>query len=269
MYVLEPQLQVRNDCLLLYNLPTVTGPKTHIVSRKKAYSGQVTQANTKRLRKAIDILVQQTQPKTTWNPVTKKHFPFRLNFVTLTVSDRKLIDTEFSRKNLLEPFLRKMRSMGVLSYVWKAEYQARGQIHYHLITSLFLPWQEIRSTWNNLQRKNRLLDDYAKRFKSFDPNSTDVHAISEISNLAAYLSKYLSKTNSAKIKGKVWDCSTDLKRKRFACTPTHHQEMLLRKLQNDKHVKVIELDHCTLFKMKKPTRLLTTQQRIDYIKWLS
>ncbi len=267
MYELEPQIQVRNDCLILYNLPTVRSARKRKLSLKKAYSGKVTSSGAKRLRKAIDILVQRTDPKTIWNPVTKKHFPFTLNFVTLTVSSSKNIDTRFGYSKLLEPFLRIVRSQGNFSYVWKAEFQVRGQIHYHLATNTFLTWQKIRSTWNNLQRKNRLLDEYAKKHKHFDPNSTDVHALGSITNVAAYLSKYLSKSNTKKLAGKVWDCSKDCKGKRFAFTPTNEQEVYLRELQDSKHVEVIELDHCTILKGMDLARLLTTQQIIDYSNW--
>lgn len=267
MYELEPQIQIRNNCLILYNLPTCRPGRNRKLSLKKAYSGKVTNHGAKRIQKAIDILVQRTDSKTVWNPVTKKHFPFTLNFVTLTIASMENIDTRFGYSKLLEPFLRIMRSQGNFSYVWKAEFQVRGQLHYHLATNTFLTWQKIRSTWNNLQRKNRLLDEYAKKHGHFDPNSTDVHAIGQVQNLAAYLSKYLSKSNSQKVSGKVWDCSKDCKGKRFAFTPTHQQEMHLRQLQNDRQIEVVELDHCTIVKGIKPASILTTQQIIDYSNW--
>lgn len=269
MYVMEPQVQVRNDCLLLYNLPTGHGPRARKLSLKKAYSGKVTKGGVQRIKKAIDILVQKTDPRIIWNPVTKKHFPFTLNFVTLTVSSRKNIDPRFGYSRLLEPFLRIMRNEGNFSYVWKAEFQKRGQVHYHLATNTFLTWQKIRSTWNNLQRKNRLLDEYAKKYGHFDPNSTDVHALGGIANLAAYLSKYLSKSNSQKISGKIWDCSKDCKGKRFAFTPTVDQEIYLMQLLENKQIKVVVLEHCTIVKGITAVNFMDSNQIIDYINWKS
>lgn len=268
MHVLEPQVQVRSDCLIYYNLPVVTPGRSAKPIRKKAYSGKVTTGSAKRLKSAIDILLQISPTKNTYNPVTKKWFPFKLNFVTLTVSAHKNISAREGYSNLMRPFLRKLQKEGSYSYLWKAELQERGQLHYHLVTDTFFTWQLIRSTWNNLQRKNRYLDDYAIKTGHFDANSTDVHALNGIGNVGAYLAKYLSKGNAATINGKTWDCSTNLKRKRFAFTPTNQQEMYLRQLQNDKHVKVIELDHCTIFKLKKPVHLLTSQQYVDYLQWL-
>ncbi len=269
MYQVEPQIQVREDCLLLYNLPTVRPARSRQLSLKKGYSGKVTSTVPKRIKKAIDILLQITPTRNTYNPVTKKYFPFQLNFVTLTVSSHTNIDANFGYNYLMKPFLRKMRKSGNFSYVWKAELQKRGQLHYHLATNTFLTWQNIRSTWNNLQRKNRLLDDYASKHLHYDANSTDVHSLNKIGNVGAYLAKYLSKNNSKKINGKIWDCSTDLNRKRFAFTPTNTQEMYLRQLQNDKHCKVIELDHCTIFKGIAPAKIMTAKQIIDYSNWKS
>lgn len=268
MYVLEPQIQVRSDCLVFYNLPTTRPGYTRKLSRRLAYSGKVSGAASKRIRSAIDILCQITPTVSTWNPVTKKYFPFKLNFVTLTVSSHSNIDGRFGYENLMKPFLRKMRNLGNFEYVWKAELQKRGQLHYHLVTNTFLPWSDIRNTWNNLQRKNRLLDDYAIKNKHYDANSTDVHAINGIGNLSAYLAKYLAKENGAKLNGKVWDCSTRCKRKRFAFTPTHQQEMQLRQLLNDKAIKVIELDHCTIFKGVQLNRILTSKDLQNYSNWM-
>jgi hypothetical protein len=267
--VFEPQIQVRNNCFLLYYLPTVRPGRSYQQPTKPAYSGGVTAHSVKRMRSAIDILVQISPVKTIYNPVTKVFMPFTLNFVTLTIATGKSLEASFCHKNLLEPFLRKMRNMGTFSYVWKLELQKRGQIHYHLASNMFLPWQDIRSTWNNLQRKNRLLDEYAKKHGHFNANGTDVHALTNVRDVEAYMAKYLSKTNNAKVKGKIWDCSVNLKRKRFAFTPTNQQEMYLRELQNDKHIKVIELEHCTIFKGLSKQQIFTQKNYQDYIQWVS
>jgi hypothetical protein len=45
-----------------------------------------------------------------------------------------------------------------------------------------------------------------------DPNSTDVHAVYKVKDLAAYVAKYLSKsdTSSAAITGRIWGCNQEL-----------------------------------------------------------
>jgi hypothetical protein len=269
MYVSEPRLQIRSNCAVFFYLPTVRPPTGHKNLKLPAYTGKVTSGARKRILSAIDILLQITPTRSTWNPVTKKYFPFQLNFVTLTVSDQRNLTAVESYQNLMKPFLRKLRSLGDFSYVWKAELQKRGQIHYHLATNTFLPWSDIRNNWNNLQRKHRYLDDYAMKNGHFNANSTDVHAISQIRDVGSYLAKYMGKDDTASIRGKVWDCSKNLKRPRFTFTPTNQQELLLRQLQDDKHVKVVELEHCTIFKGLRPSQIFTQQNYTDYQMWKS
>lgn len=269
MYILEPKVQIRENCLLLYNQPTITAGRKHDLSQNKAYSGKVTNHAAKRIRRAIDILCQKSPTKTIYNPVTKKYFPFKLNFITLTISSKQNVLNEFSYHNLLKPFLRTMRREGNFRYIWKAEFQKRGQLHYHLATNVFLTWQQIRSTWNKLQRKNKLLESYAKVHHHYDPNSTDIHAIGDKTKTAAYLSKYLCKDNAQGIKGKVWDCSKDISGARYSFTPTHAQEMYLCELQSNRQVEVVILDHCTIIKIKNPLHILTELQLCEFVKWQS
>lgn len=280
MYVLEPQIQVRNNCLILYHLPVVVPARSKPVFTEKAYSGKMSGGAKKRIKSAIDILLQLNPKKWTYNPVTKKHFNFQASFITLTISNPKTLATQFCYDHLMKPFLRKLRTFGALSYVWKLEYQSDkdyhgkakrygGQLHYHIATNLFVPWQKIRSTWNNLQRKARLLDDYAMQHKHFDPNSTDIHSMYKINDVGAYMAKYLTKDSTKVISGKVWDCSTDIKRKRFAFTPTVAQEMQLRKLQDVSPDRVVELEHCTIIRTTQPTQILNSSQYFNYVQWKS
>ena len=264
-----PYLQVRSDCLIFYELPAVRKGRKSTLPCKPAYSGSMSNGAKKRISKAIDILIQRSPAKITFNPITRKYFPFDLNFVTLTISSHKNVNTDFAYKNLMKPFLRKMRQSGNFSYIWKAEFQKRGQLHYHLATNTFLPYTNIRNSWNNLQRKHRLLDDYAKRFGHYDANSTDVHATYKIGNMKAYLTKYLSKTDNLKVKGKTWDCSTDLKQNRFSFTPSWHAEEKIIKGLKSGQIKQIDLDHCIIFKMSDPVSFLPVSAYKDYLKWQS
>jgi hypothetical protein len=214
------------------------------------------------------------------NTVTGKWQPFTLNFVTLTVSCSRNIGINEGYKNLLRPFLRRLQKKGKFSYMWKAEFQKRGQLHYHLTTNEFQPWTLLRNEWNNLQRKHGYLNEYARKHRHYDANSTDVHAVYKVNDLAAYLSKYMSKPmlevepefygKPPKIeKGKIWDCSVDLKQKQFSFIPTGVQQIVLSRLVKEKKIKHIVLDNCEIFKLKDPTKLLTSNQLLDYNKWLT
>jgi hypothetical protein len=267
--VLEPQIQIRSKSILLYYLPTIRPPRGNLTITKPAYSGTVTGGVAKRIRRAIDILVQSNPPKMIYNPVTKNTFPFSLNFVTMTIASEKVLGAKFCYTHLLKPFIRKMGKLGNMSYVWKAEFQKRGQLHYHVATNVFLPWQDIRSTWNNLQRKARLLDEFALKHGNFNPNGTDVHSFYSIKDVGSYMSKYMSKDNTASVNGKTWDCSKNLKKPFFAFTPSSEHIEVLRNIESAKGTKKIELEHCTILKCSNPLEILNSSNLADYQKWVS
>lgn len=273
-----PYLQVRNNCLLFYELPAVQPARKFKPIEKKAYSGKMTNHAGKRLSKALDILVQKSPSRMTYNPITFKTFPFRLNFITLTLSTPRFVDGDEGHKVMMKPLLRKLRKQGNYSYLWKAEFQNEfdfkgekkkygGQLHYHMVSNTFLPYTEIRKDWNKLQLKAGYLKGYAMKYKSYDPNSIDVHSVYHVKDLTSYLGKYLSKTSDKKLKGKVWDCSTDLKQQRFSFIPTGTQYIQISEAVKARKVKQVNLEHCTLFKMKNPISYLTPTQYLDYQQW--
>jgi hypothetical protein len=132
-------------------------------------------------------------------------------------------------------------------YVWKAELQERGSVHYHLSTNMFMHWEEIRDAWNKYQRKAGYLDKYVKVNGHYHANSTDVHSIRKVKDIERYLSKYMQKgIGGSKIKGKIWDASKNLKQtKLFSTEMTPRNLQLLRSICK----KQIETEHCTIFRI--------------------
>jgi hypothetical protein len=254
-----PVIQVRGSSLLLYDEPARLYSFGKSVRRqlnmrkqaKAAYSGGMSQGNRKRLAKAVTIMSQAIKPVWITNPVTKRLHYHKFSFITLTVANSENFTARQGYDLLLNHFLDWMtRTVGAenpaaKTYIWKAELQKRGQIHYHITTPAFIHWRLIRNKWNELQHKAGLLDDYAKEHGHFDPNGTDVHDTRSVKHADRYLLKELGKTVSAvqleamrelkaklkdqevtadeyreqleaikaekwKTVGKVWGCSQDL-----------------------------------------------------------
>jgi len=273
-----PYLQVRNNALLYYELSTVQPARFFKEGITKAYSGKVTEGAKKRLQKAIDILVQKSPPRMTYNPVSQKTFPFRINFITLTFSCSRFINGKEGHMNMIKPFLRILRRRQKFSYVWKAEFQGEenhkgekkkegGQLHYHIASNMFIPWQEMRKQWNRLQRKNGYLVEYGLKNGHYNANSTDVHSVYAINDIAAYLGKYMSKEQGKKLDGKIWDSSKDCKENRFSTEPVYEQAQKIRQAVKDKKIEQIDLEHCTIFKTQNPLDYLTVTQFKHYTAW--
>jgi hypothetical protein len=286
-----PYLQFRPNTIIQYNVAEYTHPKSSCrimqnrlyenLREHKTYSGMLCPGAKKRLAKAIDFLVDTAQQKTIYNPVSSKMQPFKLNFITLTISaQNNHIKGKEGHKMLLEPFLKWMRDKhkGKVTYLWKAELQKRGQLHYHVVCDVFIHWKQIQYKWNELQQRNGLLEDYHKRYGYHKmPKSTDVHAIYKIKDIAGYLKKEIAKQyqNAKDLGGKIWDCSQNLKGLKYFTTMAYHgkynyNDTLTQKVKA-KEVTEIITEQCRIFKFHKeqPSSILIGDDRFDYNKLIT
>lgn len=249
-----------------------------ISDKRSTYSGQITKGSKKRMTKAVSLLVQSSKTRRIYNHATHRYQLFKLSFITLTVSSTSImLAGKEAHEKLLEPFLLYLRRKHqVVNYVWKAELQERGQIHYHIMIDKFVLYTDIRDKWNNLQDQYGLLDDYRAKHGSKTPNSTDVHSIKKVKNIEAYLVKYISKDVGKKdgdsIGGKVWDCNMSLKKaKYYTTTVDWEMERVINYVQTVKIAQVLHYDHYSLiiFTDQDAYYLLNERQRDDYFNHLS
>lgn len=265
MYI--PVLQVRNSEVIIYDEwigPRKARKGENPFAPQAAYSGRMTDGAAKRLKKAVSLLVQKSPRISIYNPVAKCHHPFRLSFVTLTIADSGKASGKEIYRECMAPWLRWARRSGMNDYVWKAELQKRGEIHYHIATNHFLHWRDIRDVWNKYQKKAGYLQSFAKKHKHFKPNSTDVHSIKKIKNIERYLTKYMMKgVGDSQIVGKTWDCSRNLKDASYFCTEMTPEN--LRRLRSIT-TKEINTDHCTIFRIPPDSAPATLDgiQRKEY-----
>lgn len=130
MRITEPHYQVRSNAILIYYLPLERKGRRYQfkIGLDKTYSGKVTSHTKKRLLSALDLLVQRSPTKRIFNPISESFHDFKMNFITLTVADGKNLEVKEAYDKLLRPWLRHMKKkQGLSDYVWKAEYQKRGQ----------------------------------------------------------------------------------------------------------------------------------------------
>lgn len=261
-----PYLQIRSDCIVSY-YQNESSHRRYGDFNKNPYSGKMQSHSQKRIKKAVDLLLQRSEPRVIYNEVIGKHHDFRINFVTLTIAHQKNLDAKYCYQNLLKPFLRTARrKWKVEDYIWKAELQNRGQLHYHLTTNQFIRFDHLRNEWNKLQKRNGLLQEYASKHGHFNPNSTDVHAVWKVRNLKAYLSKYIAKVEADKeaLNGKVWDCSQALKRNYYSFMMSSYEQDLINDAVANGQAKMIANDHCVIFKCDNPTGILSKLKRESY-----
>lgn len=267
-----PEVQVREKGLLVYGIPDPPFDHRRNITfgGKKAYSGQMTAGAKKRLQKCLDVLLQISPTKQVVNRHSGRTNSFRLTFLTLTISSRQLIDHREAYEKGLELFLLKMRRSWAKQYLWKAELQARGQIHYHIATNQFIMWTDVKNFWNGLQRRAGWLDEYHREHGHWGPNSTDIHAVEKVKDIGAYLGKYLSKEPGAVVNSKVWGASSDLMRaKRFSVELSSGTGNRLERGVENGSVKRVQLEQCSLYQCAYPEFLLEPNEQFQYKLWRS
>ena len=186
-------------------------------SPNNQYSGSLTPFAKRKLKRAIQLLVASSKDKEAPNFKTGGTFKFKVNFITLTlpapqgnISDKEL------KSQCLDPWIKRMRrQLKLNNYVWRAERQENGNLHFHFITDTYLHYQKIRDNWNEVLNKFNFINEFEAKHGHRNPNSTDVHAVWKVKNLTQYFIKYMSKEtpNGMTIEGKLWDCSKALKTK--------------------------------------------------------
>jgi len=250
----------------------------------------------KRITTAVDVFLQLAPEREIFNPVTKRHQKFKLSFITLTISAHDPVPHDEAHKALKawlqhfkRPWHRRKMSEQMSTYLWKAELQERGQIHYHVITNAWLHLAEIRRVWNDLQKARGWTQDYFTQHRSHDPNSTDVHSIYKIKDVGRYLSKYIAKQQFKEspanpeagfpallipiaLDAKVWGCSEDLKgKKRFSCEMDKWTYLSMKSAAECGILKEYPTDHAKFYDLKDkkytPADLLSSSNLQQYQSW--
>lgn len=218
----------------------------------------------------------------TANAAGKNYLKRQFTFVTLTLPAEQMHSDKDLNKLALNPLIIKLqRKHGLKNYLWRAERQENGNLHYHLIADCYIHHTALRAAWNGILDGLGYIDKYRqnqqlfhakgftlridkvakwppeKQLKAYNegtatnwsnPNSTDIHSLKKVKNTAAYIMKYVSKSDlvdtlqklksqlesniitpedynqqtepllkqieDSKINSRVWGCSDELKKLR-------------------------------------------------------
>jgi hypothetical protein len=145
------------------------------------------------MREKIKWFLFCSKTRKFWCVDEKKWIWMKAAMITLTLaSPQNLTDTEV-KKRCLNHFLTVMREKyKIRNYIWRAESQQNGRIHFHILINKFWDWRIIRKLWNHILDINGLLSWYQQNYNNDNPNSVDIHSLKRIRNIVAYVTKYLT-----------------------------------------------------------------------------
>jgi len=240
--------------------------------------GRLSVQATGKIRKAANYLTFLAEEKRINTRSGGTGRTFKLAFITLTLPSAQVHSDNFLKSKVLNQFLTEMRQKyKVKRYIWVQEKQLNSNVHYHILIDKYIDWSELRDMWNRILNKYGYVDRYRERMRELhssgfkvnqqllkhwgvdaqikayhegvrtnwnSPNSTDVHSVRKVHNIAAYVSKYFVKgrqrsiervkkidinfhsaletyqvsvstgalkyLNSLAEKGRLWGCSYDL-----------------------------------------------------------
>jgi len=211
--------------------------------KKKKKNGYMSRATASKCKEHINVLI-----------LALKHGSKgkrQATFVTLTLPCKQLHDDNFIKREMLNHFLiTAKRKYDVKNLFWRAEAQKNDNIHFHILFDNFVEWNMIRGHWNAILHKYGYIDLYRNNQKNFhklgftvreellpkwskekqekaykygvksnwnNPNTTDIHGLYKVKNIASYICKYMTKSDETarSISGRIWGATTELKKYKY------------------------------------------------------
>lgn len=202
MLIVTPMVSIKPNYLTTYlrfdstNSTNYNNGKERVMPESNKHDGLMSAKANKRVRLAIDWLIHITKEKTLTKKGVATNYKFKLNFITLTLSSKQKHSDNEIKKTMLNQFLTELRTKyGCTNYLWRAEAQSNGNIHFHIASDVYVPWRSLRTDWNRIQEKLGYISRFTEKTGKVDPNSTDVHSIKYVKDLSSYLAKYCSKNS--------------------------------------------------------------------------
>jgi hypothetical protein len=246
-----PKISIHPDSINVYNeihwTPFQPGkPRVdHLKLSDKKTHGKVSAQAHRKVNKAINYLLYMADSKQLPNTAHGKNYNFKIAFITLTLPSCQVHSDDEIKSLLLNQFFVELRLRHkVKNYLWRAEKQKNGNIHFHVLVDKFVPWSDLRDRWNRICNKLGYVDRYRDQMIAFhssgfkvrkellskweykaqvkaykagkandwnSPNSTDIHSLYKISKVKAYISKYCTKNDTnAEVNGRLWGCNYEL-----------------------------------------------------------
>lgn len=197
---------------------------------RKFHNFDISINSARNLRKKIDFLYYYSKSRRVKTYSGKVISNFRVLFLTLTIPSPQVHNTAMIITNVLDPFLQICRQrLKMSNYVWRLEFQANGNAHFHILTDTYIDYYFAKKHWNKCLNQLGYIDAYQSKMQSLSyndycnmygkdykgekvskellfkrynagkgtnwkhPNSVDVKSIRSSREISFYISKYFSK----------------------------------------------------------------------------
>lgn len=136
----------------------------------------------------------------------------KLTLLTLTLpAKQEHKDTEIKAR-CFDNFMNKVRKKhGNVSYIWRAESQENGNIHFHIILNVTLDRNVADKWWHDSIELLGYVTLFEKKWKHRNPPTNRIEFARSVRKVMAYCAKYIAKVETyRKIEGCNWFSSKDI-----------------------------------------------------------
>jgi hypothetical protein len=208
-------IQFRKNFAVIYSQSELARNKKEEIkirletARKETYKGQISAASKKLIRKKLSTWFEAIANYNSLRENVISHKLVKAVFLTVTLSASQYHSDKEIKARILKPFIRKLRDdYGCERYLWKAEKQSNGNIHFHIIIDQFIDKLIVQILWNKCQEALGYITEFEKKYKRRNPPSTQIQVISNTDQMMKYIEKYICKDdNNSTIEGAIWKCS--------------------------------------------------------------
>lgn len=227
--------------------------------------GQLSPNAHRKIKQSISWLGGTSKVQRCWSIKKQKWVRYRLSFVTLTVPFQGEI-TDKRIKQALNNFitLAKYR-WDMYTFVWVAETQKRGELHFHFLANIFIHKTQLQQVWNRIAKRYGLIGSHE------NPPSTRVNGILTHHSINNYMRKYFVKKEEEHraVEGRLWGRSHNLARANKNYYKADPVEALGEDNDwNKASFKVITYDWCKVFVLRKNfwRNLEECELKSDYLR---
>lgn len=165
------------------------------LNRGFTQKNQISKATKRKILKATGFLEFNSKDKIHYSEKYKTSLTYKCVFITLTLSSSQFTTDKFIVDNMLQNFLQAMRdTYSMRNYVWRAEKQKNGNIHFHILSDIAVNYYTLRYVWNRIQKKFNYLKDYTEKYSNM--------SVQEYINEQLYLRKVKINQNLNQSKSK-------------------------------------------------------------------
>lgn len=198
--------------------------------KRKFHNFELSVNSARALRQKTEYLFHYANKRLIKTYSGKKIKNFKVLFLTLTLPSEQIHNTGTIITTALDSFFQICRQrLGMRNYIWRLEFQANGNAHFHILTDTYIDYYFARKHWNKCINQLGYLDNYKNKmskmtfldycnnygtdykggyvskdilFKRYqngiktkwnEPNTVDCKAIKTSKEISYYISKYFSK----------------------------------------------------------------------------